>query len=98
MGTKSGRCGIGDVCGRDNAKRAADTSAEELSDRLHFRVIEHTRGLISNVRTLANLTKDKWHTLSAQTFNVFTVDFLPVYSAVAELAESVINESIECVI
>ena len=37
-------------------------------------------------------------TLSAQTFKALTLDFLPVYRAVAELAESVIKESIEWVI
>lgn len=37
-------------------------------------------------------------TLSAQTFKALTDDFFPVYKAVAELAESVMNESIEWVI
>lgn len=36
--------------------------------------------------------------VSAYTDNALTVDLCPVYKALAELAESVMNESMECVI
>jgi hypothetical protein len=83
---------------------------EDLNDALNLRIIEDVwAGVRVNTCTESTMVSNflKWlydfttlrsSSLLSDLPRAFTVDLWPEYKAVAEFAESVINESIECVI